>query len=208
VINTEWGNLDMRKFMNKYDAHVDAATENPGFQTFEKMISGMYLGELCRLSIIDPQVNSGFSAACSDSLGRVFAGRQSFPTALCAAIEADDSPDLDAARKALEQHGVAQTTFRDRVLLREACVCVSTRAARLSSVAISALLELIPPPKAGGCTIAVDGTVFECYPFFKERMEAGLEDLLGKSRAHSVDLVLAKDGSGVGAAIIAAIAEP
>jgi len=52
----------------------------------------------------------------------------------------------------------------------------------------------------------VDGTVFECYPFFKERMERGLELILGDKRAHAVDLILAKDGSGVGAAIIAAIA--
>ena len=56
--------------------------------------------------------------------------------------------------------------------------------------------------------MAVDGTVFECYPYFKERMEFGLELLLGKQRARSIDLILAKDGSGVGAAIIAAIARP
>ena len=90
-------------------------------------------------------------------------------------------------------------------LLREACVCVSTRAARLSAVGIGALLEMIPS-SADGCTIAVDGTVFERYPYFKERIEAGLEDMLGKRRARAVELVLAKDGSGVGAAIIAAIA--
>jgi len=206
VINTEWGNLDMRKFMNKYDQSVDAATDNPGFQTFEKMISGMYLGELCRLSIIDPQINSGFSSGCSAALGTAFGAKQSFPTALMSTIEADSTPELSQAASALAQHGVTQTTFRDRVLLREACVCVSTRAARLSSVAIAGLLEMIPATQEG-CTIAVDGTVFECYPFFKERMEAGLEDLLGKDRAHAVELVLAKDGSGVGAAIIAAIAD-
>jgi hexokinase len=41
----------------------------------------------------------------------------------------------------------------------------------------------------------------------QERMEAGLEELLGPQRAHSIELVLAKDGSGVGAAIIAAISD-
>jgi len=62
--------------------------------------------------------------------------------------------------------------------------------------------------EADTCTIAVDGTVFECYPFFKERMELGMEQLMGKERALAHKLVLAKDGSGVGAAIIAAIAKP
>ena len=58
----------------------------------------------------------------------------------------------------------------------------------------------------GTSTVAVDGTVFERYPYFKERMEFGVELLLGRKKARDLDLILAKDGSGVGAAIIAAIA--
>ena len=50
------------------------------------------------------------------------------------------------------------------------------------------------------------GTVFECYPYFKERMEGAFQMLLGERKAAGINLVLAKDGSGVGAAIIAAIA--
>ena len=63
VINTEWGNLQMVTYMNKYDSLIDAASDLPGAQTFEKMISGMYLGELCRLSILDPQVRVARAAA-------------------------------------------------------------------------------------------------------------------------------------------------
>ena len=59
----------------------------------------------------------------------------------------------------------------------------------------------------GTSTVAVDGTVFECYPYFKERMEFGVELLVGKKRARDIELILAKDGSGVGAAIISALAE-
>mmetsp|Transcript_16683 Transcript_16683/g.38244 ORF Transcript_16683/g.38244 Transcript_16683/m.38244 type:complete len:127 (+) Transcript_16683:285-665(+) len=121
-------------------------------------------------------------------------------------IEGDTSPNLSATQKALAEKGVVRTTLRDRVLLREACVCISTRAARLSAAGIGSLLEMVPE-SSEGCTIAVDGTVFECYPYFKERMEAGLEELLGEQRARSIQLVLAKDGSGLGAAIIAAIAK-
>ena len=106
--------------------------------------------------------------------------------------------------------------MRDRALLHEACACVSTRAARLSATATAALLE--QAQLDGACTVAVDGTVFECYPFFKQRMEAGLAELLPAGQAGqvghggrgpgaaAVQLVLAKDGSGIGAAIIAAIA--
>ena len=95
----------------------------------------------------------------------------------------------------------------DRLLFREACVAISTRAARLSATGIVALLEQagsVDAPRQK--TIAVDGSVFECYPFFKERVERGIIDLVGDDAAASIRLVLAKDGSGVGAAIIAAIA--
>jgi len=204
VINTEWGNLDMEQIMTVYDAAIDAASQNPGLQRYEKMISGMYLGELCRVSVISPPVIEGFSSPFGASLSSKLADRMSLPTSLVAAIEADSTPDLSVAAKALADAGLSGSTVRDRVLLREAAVCVSTRAARLSAMGVVALLEQLEHSGAG-CTIAIDGTVFECYPYFKERMEHGLEMLKGREGARSIELVLAKDGSGVGAAIIAAI---
>ena len=64
VVNTEWGafgdngELDYVKTkwdeevnflfeaLFEFDPKVDASSLNPGKQTFEKMISGMYMGEL------------------------------------------------------------------------------------------------------------------------------------------------------------------
>ena len=37
----------------KWDEAVDAGSLNPGRQTFEKMISGMYMGELIRQVLVD-----------------------------------------------------------------------------------------------------------------------------------------------------------
>ena len=56
VINTEWGNLQMDNYRNAFDVIIDKATGNPGLQTFEKMISGLYLGEICRTTILHPSV--------------------------------------------------------------------------------------------------------------------------------------------------------
>ena len=50
----------------------------------------------------------------------------------------------------------------------------------LSATAVVALLE--QADVLDGCTVAVDGTVFECYPYFKERMEGGIQQLLGTRR--------------------------
>ena len=209
VINTEWGNLDAASVMNVYDAAIDAASANPTLQRFEKMISGMYLGELCRVSVTSPEVLPAFSEGFAGALQSAFGERMSLPSSLMAAIEADTSADLRKAAAALAAAGVPHSTLRDRVLMREACVGISTRAARLAAVGIVSLLaQMGGAGGSGGATVAVDGTVFECYPYFKERMEFGVELLLGKAAAAEVDLLLAKDGSGVGAAIIAAIARP
>jgi hexokinase len=110
---------------------------------------------------------------------------------------------------ALAKAGVSSTTVRDRVLLREAAVNISSRAARLSAMGVASLLQLQEWDGAAGqpATVAVDGSVFELYPRFKERMEGGIAELLGVEAAKSVKLVLAKDGSGIGASIIAAVAE-
>jgi len=37
----------------KYDKILDSQSSIPGFQPFEKMVSGLYLGELVRLAIVD-----------------------------------------------------------------------------------------------------------------------------------------------------------
>ena len=45
------GELDF--IQTKWDRKVDENSINPGRQTFEKMISGMYMGELIRQVIVD-----------------------------------------------------------------------------------------------------------------------------------------------------------
>jgi len=59
VINTEWGNLGMGALMNRFDGAVDSGSDNPGAQQLEKMISGMYLGELLRVTLGDAAVRLG-----------------------------------------------------------------------------------------------------------------------------------------------------
>lgn len=69
------------------------------------MISGMYLGELCRVSVISPPVVEGFSSPFAACLTSKLAERMSLPTSLVAAIEADSTPDLSVAAKALSEAG-------------------------------------------------------------------------------------------------------
>ena len=94
AINTEWGNLDTAAVRNEHDAAVDAASENPGLQRFEKMVSGMYLGELLRTALAAPAVRAGFSRTCAAGFDAAFSERFSLHTSTLAAIEADATPDL------------------------------------------------------------------------------------------------------------------
>ncbi|KAL5655461.1 hypothetical protein ACJX0J_034780, partial [Zea mays] len=49
VINTEWGSFKSNKLpLSEYDKAMDFESLNPGEQIYEKMISGMYLGEIVR----------------------------------------------------------------------------------------------------------------------------------------------------------------
>ncbi len=54
-------------------------------------------------------------------------------------------------------------------------------------------------------SIAVDGSVFHKYPGFKARMEETLRELFG-GRGGRIALAPMRDGSGLGAAVIAAVA--
>jgi hexokinase len=57
VVNTEWGafgdNGELDFILTKWDRNVDDLSINPGKQIYEKMISGMYMGELIRQVLVD-----------------------------------------------------------------------------------------------------------------------------------------------------------
>lgn len=64
AINCEYGAFDNEHVVlprNKYDVIIDKESPRPGQQSFEKMIAGLYLGELFRLVCLDlhnnPDVN-------------------------------------------------------------------------------------------------------------------------------------------------------
>ena len=56
-MNTEWGAFgdvgELDFIRTKWDYNVDKFSVNPGKQIFEKMISGMYMGELIRQVLVD-----------------------------------------------------------------------------------------------------------------------------------------------------------
>ncbi len=87
--------------------------------------------------------------------------------------------------------------------LKQVCAFVSRRAARISASCIAAIVIRIDPRVSRRHTIAIDGSLFEKHPTFSGNMRRALREILG-SKARLIKLTLTKDGSGKGAAIIAA----
>lgn len=86
VINTEWGAYGEPSILpiTQYDHELDRASANPKKHMFEKMISGLYMGELTRVIMMD-LVASGnlFKGIGSTQLGT----RHLFDTAYMSRIE-------------------------------------------------------------------------------------------------------------------------
>jgi hexokinase len=56
AINCEWGAFDNEHVVlprTTYDVVIDRDSPRPGQQAFEKMIAGLYLGEIFRLVLVD-----------------------------------------------------------------------------------------------------------------------------------------------------------
>jgi hexokinase len=199
IINTEWGNFD-RLPMNDYDGKLDKATNNPGKQRMEKMISGMYLGEIARLVLSDM-----IKKKCLFSDGKVKFSRGSFKTRHMSLIESDESKGLMKIEGYLEGIGIVDTTLLERETLKNACRLVSRRAARISAAAISSVVTWMDPKLKKDHSIAIDGTLYEKYPRFRRSILQALKELHGDV-SKRIKLTQAKDGSGIGVAIVAAVA--
>lgn len=60
AINCEWGAFDNEHAVlprTAYDIHIDKTSPRPGQQNFEKMVAGLYLGEIFRLVLVDLHAN-------------------------------------------------------------------------------------------------------------------------------------------------------
>jgi hexokinase len=101
VVNMEWGNFWSSHLpRTPYDILLDDETHNRNDQGFEKMISGMYLGEIARLVFHRMAQESDVFGDAADSLSNPFI----LSTPFLAAIREDDSPDLSEVRRILREH--------------------------------------------------------------------------------------------------------
>ncbi|KAL5508092.1 hypothetical protein ACEPAH_5710 [Sanghuangporus vaninii] len=214
VVNTEWGAFDNQRTVlptTPYDNKLDRESINPRYQAYEKFISGMYLGEIARnvlLSLIDAVPPILFSGLSTPILNRQYG----FDTSYMSDIEGAQS--LEGIKDVLvDKVGFARELISDQdaEIVRWICKLVATRAARLSGCAVAAVLVQTGRATLGGGSVSdedkfavgVDGSLIQFYPDFEPRLRDSLRILVGEDAERKTEIGLAKDGSGVGAALCA-----
>ncbi|KAK4856568.1 hypothetical protein QYF36_018847 [Acer negundo] len=99
VVNMEWGNFWSSHLpRTSYDIDLDANSPNPNDQGFEKMLSGMYLGDIVRRVVLRMSQESDIFGPASPRLSMPFILR----TPLMAEMHEDDSPELTEVARILK----------------------------------------------------------------------------------------------------------
>ncbi|XP_020214704.1 hexokinase-3 [Cajanus cajan] len=216
VVNMEWGNFWSSHLpRTSYDIDLDSESPNPNDQGFEKMISGMYLGDIVRRVILRMLLESDILGPISSKLSMPFILR----TPMMAAMHEDDSPDLrEVARILKDILEIPQVPLKLRKVVVKVCDVVTRRAARLAAAGIVGILKKIGRDGSGGITgggrrsdvkmkrtvVAVEGGLYSGYTLFREYLHEALNEILGEDIAKHVILKVTEDGSGIGAALLAA----
>ena len=204
IFNMECGNFDgVDSIQTDADRRLDAESDTSG-QLMEKMIAGRYLGEVARLRVVEAASEGEGFVEWLDERGD-FAAPYSFTTEQLSDIIFDDSHDLTATAMELGRLGVAITALDERRHLKEICVSVARRSAHIVAESIAATAIYIDPGLKNEHIVAVDGSVFRGIPGYREEVERGLAQTLGES-ADRIQVCYLRDGSGLGAAVVAAVA--
>ncbi|KAI9848072.1 MAG: hypothetical protein M1837_001174 [Sclerophora amabilis] len=211
VVNTEWtingtaGPLRELGFMTKWDDMLDEASEAPGFQPFEYMTAGRYLGELARLCVLDIFTNK--LQIPEEDLPSALRHRNSLTTTFLAQTVVAEKPGISLTSELqheLPPPGESKWQWTDETsdILRKVGSKLQIRSAGLIAAAVIGLLgctgniyvgdgtgydtaktTMNGTSKSGGAAddevvIASTGGVITHYPGFFDSCQGYIDELL------------------------------
>ena len=178
IINLESGGFSKVE-QNTYDKLLDKTSEKPGKQFLEKMVSGRYVGELYSLAV--KQALSSEENFGFDSLD------------LC-----NMAQSVDVKKIVKEKAGYdIQDKEEEELFIKLATNIMNRSASLISATFLGIYYHIRKLP-----TIAVDGSLYVKNRFLQNIIDENLKKAGGNIRSFKVD-----DGSALGAAIAAAMAE-
>ena len=205
VINTECGAFgSVHKVLprNRFDEQIDRGSLYPGEQTYEKLVAGLYLGQLLRLVLLE-----------FGSKGLIFKGydtsRLKDPTTLdskhLSVIEADDTDKLTIVRDLFCARFSIDPEPHECRIIKHLVELIGTRAARLFVCTIAAICK---KKKIDQCHVGVDGSAFDKNSKFQEKAAQALREIFDRDpkMGEQFHLQVTEAGSGLGAALVAALA--
>ncbi|KAL4807705.1 hypothetical protein BDV18DRAFT_107247 [Aspergillus unguis] len=148
IVNTEWTisgvfpPLRDLGIVTSWDAQLDAASARPGFQPFEYMTGGRYIGELIRLVLIDYLINiTGASqAALPEGLTKEYALTTSYISDNVARSRSDKELAAELARALPPRNDTWQWDITSAGVFRKVARTVQRRSAGLIAAAVVGLL--------------------------------------------------------------------
>lgn len=153
IINLESGGFNGLP-RGDYDHELDAATADPGLATYEKMVSGAYIGEVCRLTLAGAARDGLFSPGFAE---RVLA------------LSGLSAPDASLLADGRLPPCLGDAQEGDQDSAREICAALFDRAARCTAANLAAILILADagrrPEKPAH--ICVDGSLFNKSAAFR-----------------------------------------
>ena len=213
IRNLESGNFDIVP-QNRFDMWLDAHSEKPGEQLLEKMVAGRYMGELFGLALAEllgekgkmyPFTSVDISEIIRDETDDLFRDGKNLNTKMTQACVRQPQSHFKSAA-ILSNKTQKEFALEDVAMARELAAAIVVRSARLVGASFSGILGHMGKNKETRQHIAVDGSVYEKMPLVKENIQATLRELLGAA-GDNIDTLLENGGSGLGAAIAAAMAE-
>ncbi|KAJ8429540.1 hypothetical protein Cgig2_025726 [Carnegiea gigantea] len=206
IVNTEWGAFSTGLPLTEFDEEMDAESINPGEQIFEKTISGMYLGEIVRRVLLRmTETGSLFGSSIPEKLQTPFSLR----TPHICSMHQERSSDLEAVGSVLYNEAGVDSDTEAREIVLEVCDTIVKRGGRLAGAGIVGILEKMEEDTKGRIfgkrtVVAMDGGLYENYPEYRKYLQDAVMELLGPELSEKVVMEHSKDGSGIGAALLAA----
>lgn len=220
VINAEWGSFDNHLSVlpsTVFDRELDADSNNPGVQMFEKRVSGMFLGEILRRALLAMHQDPALGLFKPSKTSKVICPENSglyrqwgLDTSLLSLVEADNSPHMAEMKTAMYDHlKIENLSDVECKAVKILVHAIGKRAARLSAVPLAAILIHSGKLQTENMVdVGVDGSLVEFYPNFDGYIREALRSVskVGEAGEKKVRIGISKDGSGVGAALIALVA--
>ena len=205
AINCEYGAFDNAHHIlprTEYDIMIDEQSPKPGEQAFEKMSAGLYLGEIYRLVALELHERGIlFTGADASKLHEPYI----LDTGFLSSLENDKSPGMYQSKISFMHTLGFDLTPEQLIFSQRIAEYITIRGARLCTCGIAAICRK-KGIKSGH--VAADGSVANKHPNFKRRWATALSEVLDWPDDRTEDpitITAAEDGSGIGAAVIAAM---